>query len=64
MTQHYTGGKTIRTSAFSQIIVKDFQGLKKKAKYLKNIWTEKTTFDRKCIQEKLQLDQLIANSRD
>ena len=28
MTRHYTGRKTIRTSAFFQIIVKDFQGLK------------------------------------
>ena len=28
MTQHYTDGKTIRISAFFQIIVKDFQGVK------------------------------------
>ena len=28
MTRHYTGRRTIRTSAFFQIIVKDFQGLK------------------------------------
>ena len=28
MTRHYIGGKTIRTSAFFQIIVKDFQGVK------------------------------------
>ena len=28
MTQHYTGGKTIGISAFFQIIVNDFQGLK------------------------------------
>ena len=28
MTQHYTGGKTIKISAFFQIIVKDFQGVK------------------------------------
>ena len=28
MTRHYIGRKTIRTSAFFQIIVKDFQELK------------------------------------